>query len=98
MEKSILKNRPFDLGLVASACFTFACLATPAVKTADARHILAKAELAKSAQPSEELKNSLDSNRWQPFIAVQRPPVPVAKNVHWVRNPIDAFVAVEHEK
>src|SRR2546422_4435271 len=35
--------------------------------------------------------------RWQPFETVQRPPVPKVKNRRWVRNPIDAFIAAEHE-
>ncbi len=32
------------------------------------------------------------------FKLPQRPPVPEVKNQSWVRNPIDAFVAAEHEK
>lgn len=34
---------------------------------------------------------------WRPFEAVKRPVVPPVKNAGWVRNPIDAFVAAEHE-
>jgi hypothetical protein len=34
---------------------------------------------------------------WRPFEIVTRPPVPRVKNVEWVRNPIDAFIAAEHE-
>jgi hypothetical protein len=34
---------------------------------------------------------------WRPFEKVARPPVPTVKNTAWVRNPIDAFVAAEHE-
>ena len=32
------------------------------------------------------------------FKIPQRPPVPRVQNTQWVRNPIDAFVAAEHEK
>ncbi len=34
---------------------------------------------------------------WKPFEPVERPQVPAAGD-NWVRNPIDAFVAVEHER
>ncbi len=35
--------------------------------------------------------------RWEPFASVMRPAVPAVKNTAWVRNPIDAFLAAEHE-
>jgi hypothetical protein len=34
---------------------------------------------------------------WTPFDTVKRPATPVVKNTPWVRNPIDAFIAQEHE-
>jgi hypothetical protein len=34
---------------------------------------------------------------WRPFEIVKRPGIPHIKNTAWVRNPIDAFIAVEHE-
>ena len=34
---------------------------------------------------------------WRPFEAVHRPAVPTVQNAGWVQNPIDAFIAVEHE-
>jgi hypothetical protein len=34
---------------------------------------------------------------WRPFEIVKRPSIPSVKNSDWVRNPIDAFIAVEHE-
>jgi len=37
------------------------------------------------------------SNHWA-FKVPVRPPVPEVKNAAWVRNPIDAFIAAEHEK
>lgn len=39
----------------------------------------------------------LASYRWQPFDRVQRPSVPAVKEGAWVRSPIDAFLASEHE-
>ena len=32
------------------------------------------------------------------FRVPKRPDIPVVKNVDWVRNPIDAFLAAEHDK
>jgi hypothetical protein len=34
---------------------------------------------------------------WRPYEVVKRPPVPTVKNPAWVRNPIDAFLAAEHD-
>jgi hypothetical protein len=34
---------------------------------------------------------------WRPFEPVTRPPLPEVKNVAWVRNPIDRFIAAEHD-
>src|SRR5262249_60693483 len=33
-----------------------------------------------------------------PCEPARRPPVPAVKNAAWVRNPIDAFLAAEHEE
>ena len=35
---------------------------------------------------------------WEPFRPVKRPAVPGVKNARWVRNPIDAFVAEQHDR
>ncbi len=35
---------------------------------------------------------------WRPFETVKRPALPAVKNLAWVREPLDAFVAAEHEK
>jgi hypothetical protein len=35
---------------------------------------------------------------WRPFQPVSRPAVPTVKRAAWGRNPIDAFVAAEHER
>src|SRR6266849_9224853 len=37
------------------------------------------------------------SYRWTPFERVNRPAVPNVKSSGWVRNPIDAFIASEHQ-
>ena len=50
-----------------------------------ARRILADYRKFRSAYP------------WRPFETVQRPAVPDVKNSAWVRNPIDRFIAAEHE-
>ena len=36
--------------------------------------------------------------RWRPFEPVNRPEMPQVRNFEWVSNPIDAFIAAEHEK
>ncbi len=38
------------------------------------------------------------SYRWEPFKTVKRPAIPETKDAKWLRNPIDAYVAVEREK
>jgi hypothetical protein len=53
------------------------------------------------AKAKEALAAFLKSRRgypWRPFEVVQRPPVPRVANAGWVRNPIDAFLAAEHER
>jgi hypothetical protein len=35
---------------------------------------------------------------WTPFEPVRRPETPAVKNGAWIRNPIDAFLAKEHEE
>lgn len=34
---------------------------------------------------------------WQPFKPVVRPATPTVKNTGWIQNPIDAFIAADHE-
>jgi hypothetical protein len=34
---------------------------------------------------------------WRPFEVVKRPPAPHVENTAWVGNPVDAFIAAEHE-
>lgn len=47
--------------------------------------------------PAEEKVPEDPAKHWSYQVPV-RPAVPAAKNSAWVRNPIDAFVAAEHEK
>jgi hypothetical protein len=53
-------------------------------------------QLADAAKRSAEVAKFLATYRWRPFERVQRPPIPTARNVDWVRTPIDAFIAAEH--
>ena len=54
-------------------------------------------EQRESARRQSEFAKFLAGYRWRPFEPVQRPPVPQVKNRRWVRNPLDAFIAAEHE-
>ncbi len=54
-------------------------------------------QLADVRTRSAEFGKFIASYRWQPFDRVQRPPIPKVKNANWVRTPIDAFIAAEHE-
>jgi len=55
------------------------------------------AEESKSVESTvAKYRESLQAYAWRPFETVKRPPVPSVKDPAWGRNPIDAFVAVEH--
>ena len=54
-------------------------------------------ELSKASAKQAEFAKFLAAYRWRPFETVQRPAVPVVKNATWVRNPVDAFIAAEHQ-
>jgi hypothetical protein len=57
-----------------------------------------KKELADGKKKLTEWAKALASYRWKPFEAVQRPPVPQVRSAQFViRNPIDAFIAKEHQ-
>ena len=47
--------------------------------------------------PKEEKPEADPRDHWS-FRSPVRPDVPKAKNAAWVRNPVDAFIAAEHEK
>jgi hypothetical protein len=56
------------------------------------------AEVATARTTLAAFRHSLTAYAWKPFEKVNRPPVPQVKNAAWVRNPLDAFVAAEHEQ
>ncbi|HEY7154996.1 MAG TPA: DUF1549 and DUF1553 domain-containing protein [Gemmataceae bacterium] len=59
----------------------------------------ATAELTTARQKLAELRaRPRDAYAWQPFEPVKRPSVPKVKRADWERNPIDAFLAAEHER
>ena len=64
----------------------------------DPKNRPAPKELANFPRLRAAFAKFLASYRWQPFEPVQRPRVPTVKNAAWTRNPIDAFLAAEHEK
>jgi hypothetical protein len=55
-------------------------------------------EVAAARKTLVEFQKYRSGYPWRPFDVVQRPPVPKVKNAAWVRNPIDAFLATEHEE
>jgi hypothetical protein len=55
-------------------------------------------ELARAAFLRKEYRKLVAGYRWKPFEPVKRPTIPSIKSTTWVRNPIDAFLAAEHEK
>jgi hypothetical protein len=55
------------------------------------------AEITAGRKLLAEFLKSKTGYPWTPFETVRRPAVPPVKNTAWVRNPIDAFIATEHE-
>jgi len=51
-------------------------------------------EMSAGKKRAAEFEKFLAAYRWQPFEPVQRPSVPKIK---WGRNPLDAFIAAEHQ-
>ncbi len=54
-------------------------------------------ELNEVGPRQAEWSKFFSSYRWQPFEPVRRPGVPQIRNRRWARNPIDHFIATEHE-
>ena len=54
-------------------------------------------ELAKAKTLFTEFARLRSGYPWRPYEVVQPPPVPKVNHAAWVRNPIDAFVAAEHD-
>jgi len=63
----------------------------------NAKDTPAAAELDQASGRRDEFAKFLAAYRWEPFQHVHRPEVPQPKNRRWARNPIDAFVASEHD-
>jgi hypothetical protein len=63
----------------------------------DAKDAPAKAELEAISVLAAEFHKYLASYQWRPFDPVTQPTVPKVNNKSWVRNPIDAFIATQHE-
>lgn len=61
----------------------------------NAKDVPTKGDLQNAKRVRKEFAEFLNSYRWQPFAPVQRPSVPKSKDSRWVKNPIDAFLAVE---
>jgi hypothetical protein len=55
------------------------------------------AEIETAKKTLLAFRESQRGYQWRPFETVVRPAVPKAKNSTWVRNPVDAFLAVEQE-
>jgi hypothetical protein len=56
------------------------------------------AEIDRAKQELAAFRKEQSASRWSPFEKVQRPAVPQVKDPAWNRNPIDAFLAAEHER
>jgi hypothetical protein len=64
----------------------------------DAKDAPTKRELSNSKKRHADYDKFLASYRWKPFETVQRPPAPTVRNSKLeIRNPIDAFLAAEHQ-
>ena len=67
----------------------------------DAKETPKKSDLAKAARLRTDFAKAQSVYRWRPFEPVQRPAPPkmaTAASTKWARNPIDTFVAAEHER
>jgi hypothetical protein len=56
------------------------------------------AEITAGRKVMAEFLKSKTGYPWTPFDTVRRPAIPAVKKTTWVRNPIDAFIAKEHEE
>ena len=66
----------------------------------DAKETPKKGDLAKGAKLRADFVKAQSAFRWRPFETVQRPVAPKvsAAAAKWARNPIDTFIAAEHER
>ena len=63
----------------------------------DAKDSPSTEQLASLAVRQTDFATFQATYRWEPFERVRRPVIPAVKNRRWARNPIDAFIATEHE-
>ncbi|HEV3005940.1 MAG TPA: DUF1549 and DUF1553 domain-containing protein [Pirellulales bacterium] len=54
-------------------------------------------ELAAAGEALRQFEAKQAAYHWEPFREVVRPAVPVTSHRAWLHNPIDAFIAAEHE-
>ncbi len=58
-----------------------------------------RAELTLARQKLAQLRaRPREAYEWRPFEPVKRPDIPAVRRAGWQLNPIDAFIAAEHEK
>ncbi len=63
----------------------------------DPKDVPAAERMARLDERKTELAKFLSGYRWQPFERVEWPKVPMGAHAEWIRNPIDAFIAAEHD-
>ena len=54
-------------------------------------------EISRAKRTLAEYRKFRSAYPWRPYDPVARPALPALKNSAWVRNPIDDFIAAEHE-
>jgi hypothetical protein len=64
----------------------------------DAKDKPTAAEVSATREKLQAFLASKAGPQWRPFEPVQRPALPAVKNAAWSGNPIDHFIAAEHEK
>jgi hypothetical protein len=64
----------------------------------DAKDKPTSAEIAAARRALAAFRVYRKARTWDPFEPVRRPALPKVKNAAWVRNPIDVFLAAEHER
>lgn len=64
----------------------------------DAKELPSADRLKASKTVQRDFAEFLKSYRWEPFQQVQRPAPPKVASRRWGKNPIDLFIAAEHQK
>jgi mono/diheme cytochrome c family protein len=54
--------------------------------------------IAQGADGPKDEQPEIDPHDYWSYQVPQRPALPVAKNSHWVRTPVDAFIAAKHDE